>query len=147
MAHESKYVIDTKTMTASVDIFINDLLITTYSYEDDMITLSERENTDSIDLTEFSETINSVTEWVGLVRSLLAPADEKRSFFSEEMQKLSGKVEGKFVVSVNQITEMEFETSTELVSFQPRSEMILKFVDFFEWINFLSRGLNIMKNF
>lgn len=139
MAIYPKYTINTTTNQGTLDIYNEALYLTTYSFDNTMVTLSERSNTDVLLLSTLYTNLESISSWIFMIDSYLSVTKSVRSHYKEEMDKGTSVLNGKYFHTNSKITDIKFDLSSKEVTFKPRSLTSMNFTDFKAWYSYLRR--------
>lgn len=141
MAIEPEYTINTIDNTATLNIFVDAVFITQYTFQNSLVTLGERISPVAVSLQELSRNLQIINVWIGLINKYLKVVPQSNSFFEEEIDKTAVEVFGKYVQEVL-ISNATFNPVTKIFLFQPRVEINFLYIDFKYWYDFL-RTLNV----
>lgn len=138
----SRFLVDETGQVATFDVIIDGVYITQYTYTDGtngLVTLAARNTSTSVSLQLAKEALGQIDLWIRNIERGLTPPSQIRSKFNEEIQKKATKIESKFKVDGNIVSEAEYSSTTGLITYQPRLQMSIKFLDFKEWIEHSKR--------
>lgn len=136
MTIKPKFLIDTETGMSNLNIFVDNILITVYSYKNDKVKLSERIDPVTTNLNVIKENILSIKKWIEYVRENLFPMTLPKKTYEQKMKKKPMEMIATFERG-NLITDASFDSQTQLITFQPRDEITIGFSDFIGWYDFL----------
>ena len=128
-------------------LYIVDMFITTYTFTNNEMLLAETTNPIINTLEGVKINILTIDKFIAEIKRYFNGNNEKRSKFTEEIKKKVDILEGTFKLGTTKISEIEFNPSTLQVTFQPRTEMTLKFIDFVAWREFIKRFIGEASKF
>lgn len=147
MSINPKYIINAANKTASLDVFNEEVIVNTYNYANDEVTLSAIEEVQVFTLKQLLTNINSVIGWIQLINRLIKPVSQKRNLFDDTMDKKNSKITAVLKIDNDKIVDVEFDSNNLLSSFNTRDEVTINFEDFIEWNLFIQRFYNNSLNF
>lgn len=139
--------IDVANMSAEISIFVIDQFVTSYTFSNNEVTLSERPNIDVVTIPNLKNNIEQILKWIKLIIENLNPVTGNLSRFENDLKKTNNNLNGKFECKGDNISDVQFNDNTKLSTFQPRPERVMKFKDFVEWSKFLNKFLYEILNF
>lgn len=134
-----KYTIDEETNKATLDIFVGGVIVTTYTFDNGIVTLSPLANDAVVHESALQVNLGYIAKWIGIIRTELKPPTQKRAKFTEDIDKKNNKVKAMFKNEGNMVTDADFDPDTRNFTFQSRGQITLNFNCFEEWYNFLYR--------
>lgn len=134
-----KYTVDIHEKKATLDLFVNNVVVTTYTYDNGIVTLSPLLNDADVHESVFQTNLGFISKWMGIVKTELNPPTQKRAKFTEDIDKKNTKVQATFKNDGNMVTDADFDPSTRTFTFKSRGQITLNFNCFEEWYNFLYR--------
>ena len=127
---------------ATLDVVVNDVVVTTFSYATGMVTLSERFNPVVMNLAEYNTRLTQIKKWLTIINGEIVPATTPRVKYREVVKKTNNKIKMDFQFDHPNgqiVTDAEYDWQTGMVTFQARAEITMAWTDFTYWIAFLSR--------
>jgi hypothetical protein len=134
-----KYTINTVEKTATMELFVGGVYITSYTYNNGLVTLLPLPSGAVLSESELQTSLGQISKWIGIVKSELTPPAQKRSKFTEDVDKKNNKVQALFKNDGATVTDAEYDPETHIFTFNPRVEIILNFNCYDSWYNFLYR--------
>ena len=136
-----KFTFNTQDKTASFDLFNGVEFITSYSYNEGIVTLSERLNIDDITKEQLRSNLDEIATFIKYITETLQPIPSyHRGDFLEKITKNPpDNVKADFEVEGIVVTDAKWRVPQQDFRFQPRVEVQLNFFCFRKWIDFLNR--------
>lgn len=139
MAIDSHYSINTANNQGALDIYNGAVYLTTYSFDNSTVSLSERPNTDVLSLMVLQVNLESIVAWIRMIDTYLGVTSSPRSPYKEVMDKEASSLTGKYFHMGTKISHIDFDSSSGDVTFKPRPATTMNFTDFKAWYSFLYR--------
>jgi hypothetical protein len=134
---QPKYTIDTLNNAATIDLYSSGILVTSYNYENNEVTLEERPNIDSLTISQLVSNLEGIGVWIGLINNYITSVTNKVSRFEEEQKKTNTTIHCKIEIKGDTVSDVLFTESTQLCVFQPRDLIVLSYTNFKKWATFL----------
>lgn len=138
---------NTETKTASLAIYIDSVLVTTYTYDNEYVTLSQRINVDTVSLSDWRTIVDAIYKFVRYVNKELVPGTPPRELHLEKIKKNNNKIKADFEHETVLITDAEFTEGGSNIVFQSRPETVMVWSCFLAWVDFLDRLYKESANF
>lgn len=140
MAPEN-YAISTRDDTASLGVYVDGVLVTTYDYAGGAIELSKRDTPVDVPLDQLLAIVESIGRWVYRITQELRPETGAISELDEHYIKdpVALTLRGVFKVSDGKVTDATYANATGLTTFDARGKRTLTFAEFVAWRGFLHR--------
>ena len=134
------YLVNSLDNTASIDIYAAAVLVTTYSYATNQVTLSALVSPTTTTMSQLTANITGTQIWTGMVSNLLSPTTTALSPFLQKITK-DNNLKGVYEIDSVQITSVVFHPNTKTFTFQPRPVTTMPYSDFLAWVAFLDAVL------
>lgn len=134
-----KYTIDTQEKESALDIYVGGVVVTTYTYDNGIVTLSPLVNDAVLSEADLQTNLSYISKWIGIIKTEIVPPNQKRAKFTEDIDKKNTRVDATFKNDGNTVTNADFDPNTRTFTFKSRGQIVLNFNCFEEWYNFLYR--------
>jgi hypothetical protein len=134
--------VDEVNQTAQLEVVVLGVVVTTFSYANGLIELSERPNPLTMGLDEFDMRLAQIRKWQELIASEIRPTLGPRVLYREVLRKSNAGVTAEFIFTTGPnvtVTDINYDNVTTLVTFAPRPAVTMSFSDFVAWQIFLGR--------
>lgn len=125
----TQYVFNTVDNSADLDLLVGGNLETTYYYQNNNVTLSERPNDVTIDFAMLKNNINEIFIWISLIDTHLQ-TNGALTDFSLEVQKTATVITYKLELAGEEVIDATYTIATGNTLFLARPEVILSWQDF-----------------
>lgn len=140
------WTIDVSNKTSTLDIYVDNVLVTIYSFNNNIFNLSAL-NTVNVELVELNRNINIIFEWISLINKYLNTNLSIKKNFDNSIKRKDNSVKGKLTIDNILSSDINFQQEDSYVTFKSRSNLSLDTYDFILWINFINTFYKICKNF
>lgn len=147
MATAPSYIIDTRLNTAQLDIFVDDIVVTTYTFDNSFVNFSERPNSTSLSPQVLGVNVLSIQRWIKLIRRNLVVDEQTKNEFEHEMKKTDIDVLFKSDIDGELLTDATYDPNSDIITFSARPERDMKYVDFLDWFTQLDLYRDSCQNF
>ena len=134
------YLVNSLDNTATISIYASGVLVTTYSYATNQVTLSALVSPTTTTMSQLTANITGAQVWCGMIANLLSPTTAPLSPFLQKITK-DNNLKGVYQVDGTQITNVIFHPNSKTFTFDPRPLITLSYSDFLVWTAFLDAVL------
>lgn len=131
--------------TAELDLYVEGVLETTYSYVGGNCTLSVRANEATLSLPELEKNINRIEEWKNGILGKLSPPTQIWPEFILELEFESNEIKLKMKYEGYKFVDAIYTMATGNVVFQPRTEVVMSLRAFRYYAYYLALALRMFR--
>jgi len=130
---------NTLTQTSTLQLYVDNILVTEYDYNAGTVTLEERLNVDILTLPQLRENLDNIIKWYNFLTQILNTSNPVLDKFNDDIKKKNNQVKADYSCNNIVVTDAAFSSITKLFTFQPRAQIVFNFSDFNNWKNFLNK--------